>query len=131
MANKKQIMQEIIDWSNSALVQTEYFLWKESMSFAQACDTFYNLLTPDNGVATDGIHLASGVCYYVDEINEPEDFHLVFCLKKANGEKKFYKIPGYYNSWDGVSWEDAEIVRVYPETITIVRYSTTKPKKER
>jgi hypothetical protein len=128
MTNKKQITQEIIDWSNSAPVQKEYFQWKESLSFAQACDKFYNLLTPNTGSETDGVQLASGTCYYEDEINDPENFHLIFSFQESNGEKTFYKIPGYYNSWDGVSWEDAKLVKVYPETVTIVRYSTKKPK---
>lgn len=116
MAGKKQIMQEIIDWSKS-----------ENSSFPSACEAFYDILTSFDGTEDSGIHLPSGVCYHEDEVDDRDDFYIVFSFTDAKGEKKFYKISGFYSSWDGVSWEDAEMTRVYPEKITVTQYSSKKP----
>lgn len=116
MAGKKQIMQEIIDWSKS-----------ENNSFPSACEAFYDLLTPFDGTEDSGIHLPSGACYHEEEIDERDEFYIVFSITDNSGVKKFFKISGFCSSWDGVSWEEAEMTRVYPETITVTRYSSKKP----
>lgn len=127
--SKKQIMQEIIAWSNSEEIRQEAYRWQESTSFEDACGVFYDYLQHDDGDPAKGIKLPSGVCYHEDEVDDREDYHIVFSIAKEGAEKTFYKISAFYSSWDGLSWEDANMTRVYPEIVTITKYSTKKPSK--
>jgi hypothetical protein len=124
---KKQIAQEIIDWSNSDEVSKTIYRWKESKTLPQAADNFYNLLQAYDENEDKGLHLPSGVCYHESEVDDRDDFHIVFSVTNSAGNKKFYKLSGFYSSWDGISWEEAELSRVYPEVITVTKYSTEKP----
>lgn len=127
--SKKQIMQEIIEWSNSDEVKNELYDWSENLTFEDACEAFYEYLQVDDGDPSKGIHLPSGVCYHEDEVDDREDYHIVFSITKEGAEKKFYKISAFYSSWDGLSWEEAKMTRVYPEIVTVTKYSTKKPSK--
>lgn len=125
--SKKQIMQEIIDWSNSEEKQKEVYDWSKNTTFEDACEVFYEYLQPEGAENSEGIQLPSGVCYHEDEVDDREDYHIVFSIAQEGKEKKFYKISAFYSSWDGLSWEEAKMTRVYPEIVTVTKYSTTKP----
>lgn len=127
--SKKQIMQEIINWSNTEEKQKDIYKWSENVTFEDACEIFYEYLQHDDGDPSKGIHLPSGVCYHEDEVDDRDDYRIVFSIAKDGEEKKFYKISAFYSSWDGLSWEDAKMARVYPEIVTVTKYSTTKPSK--
>jgi hypothetical protein len=48
------------------------------------------------------------------------DYGYVLRLHNPDGTEAFYKIDGYYSSWDGVEWWDAQLFRVERLPVTVV-----------
>lgn len=39
---------------------------------------------------------------------------------------QFFRLDGFWNSWDGVSWEGASLYEVVPKQVTITQYVAKK-----
>lgn len=48
--------------------------------------------------------------------------HIVFKLTDVDGNESFYKVDGYYSSYDGVDWDGSDLYSVTPREKTITVY---------
>jgi hypothetical protein len=51
-----------------------------------------------------------------------EHMHIVFRVSTTDGEEFYFKIDGYYASFDGASWDGSELYEVTPRQKTITVY---------
>jgi hypothetical protein len=110
MATAKQITQEIIDWNVSEGNEEDYFegAWRN-------CREDLEWSSGENGIA-----LPSGKATFVKSFGgegKGEEYWILFKV----GEELF-KVDGYYSSWDGVSWDNAELYKVAPVEVTVIEY---------
>lgn len=117
MATAKQISQEIIDWNNVEYPEqsTEYFesAWSEFLEALKEWES-----DPPE------VPLPSGPAKFLKKFGgegKGEEYWVIF---KVGDE--LFKVDGYYASWDGISWDDAEIYKVAPVEVTIIEYQRIK-----
>jgi len=116
------IKQEILDWYNTNEVgdKAEHFdeAWddfNESLSTKAETESQYKYTTPN---------LASGPAYKVDEFGgegHGDDLWVVFQV----GDQ-FFKVQGYYSSWDGGRYDDPTPFEVEPVQVTVTKYHRKK-----
>lgn len=115
------IEQEIIEWFNTNEVE------EKAEYFDQAWDEFNDALITKDYEEKYGWNtpvLPSGPAYKVDEYGgegQGDSLWVVFSV----GDK-FYKMEGYYSSWDGGSWEDGKPYEVEPHEVTVIQYREKK-----
>lgn len=113
MATAKQISQEIIDWSNSnSSGQNSTFFEEAWRDFKDSLEGW--------GSKTPEIQLPSGIATFFKRHGGEgmgEEYWVIFKV----GEELF-EVDGYYSSWDGVSWDGAELYKVAPVEVTIIEY---------
>lgn len=112
------IAQEIIDWLNSG---TDGEVWDTLDQ--EAWNEFYEEL-PNPSYSwhreKEGPALASGIARIVEDFGgegQGDTRYVVFSV----GEK-FYKVEGYYASWDGTTWDDPTPFEVRPKEVTVIEY---------
>lgn len=112
------IEQEILDWYNvnetGETADTIHEVW----------DEFYeNLSTKENVEKFDWAHapvLPSGPAFLVEDFGgegQGETRYVVFSV----GEQ-FFRVDGYYASWDGTTWEDPIPEEVVAKEVTVIKY---------
>lgn len=64
-----------------------------------------------------------GTLEYVDgDRGQIDGVREIWFIFRIENEEPLYRIQGYYNSWDGPSWDlDVELVEAYQKTITDYR----------
>lgn len=104
------VEQEIINWYNSfedAEDKATYFYeaWSEFHEFMYGG----SVELPSGNTATEvdrfGGEGKGDVYYVVFQIGD-----------------KFYRVDGYYSSWEGVNWDSAEPYEVKPVEVTVIEY---------
>lgn len=109
------IQQEIIDWWNKENPEDE----DGPTEYLEAVldDFEYRL---DSGIRA--INLDSGVARQVEQKGgegEGEEYYLIFSV-----EDQFFKVEGYYTSWNGANWDSAEVEEVEPVEVLVTQYHT-------
>jgi hypothetical protein len=112
--------QEVLDWynTNDKGETAEYFdeIWE---------DFLYTVPTKkegEKGAVTPT--LASGPVYIVEDFGgegQGDDRYVVFSIADT-----FFKVEGYYSSWDGQTWDNPAPFEVEPEEITVIQYNRKK-----
>lgn len=110
MATAKQIENEI-----KAFTEQEYFE-----------DAWPDFLDELDGWRNDPpeLELPSGSAKFVKRYGgegKGEKYWVIFSV----GDELF-KVDGYYSSWDGSSWDDAEMYKVEPVEVTVIEYRKVK-----
>ncbi len=115
------IEQEILDWYNvnetGEVAETVHEVWNE----------FYENLSSKEYVERNAGKswgstpvLPSGPAYTVEDFGgegQGETRYVVFSV----GEQ-FFRVDGYYASWDGTTWEDPAPYEVKPVEVTVIDY---------
>lgn len=56
-----------------------------------------------------------------------EEIYIIFRLQPNDGgEPQFFRIEGYYASWDGENWDDTDLTEVTREPYEAYRYAAKK-----
>jgi hypothetical protein len=112
------ITQEILDWFN--VNDTE----EVSDSISEVWDEFYETLSTKEHIEKyEWAHapvLPSGPAFLVEDFGgegQGETRYVVFSV----GEQ-FFRVDGYYASWDGTTWEDPTPSEVIAKEVTVIRY---------
>jgi hypothetical protein len=111
------ISQEILDWYN--VNETD----ETAEHVYEAWEDFYEALSSKEHIAKYGYNTAvlpSGPAYVVEDFGgegQGETRYVVFQV----GEQ-FFRVDGYYASWDGTTWEDPTPYEVTPKEVTVIRY---------
>lgn len=108
MATAEQIKQEIRDWNSSKEEISQYF---ES--------AWVNFLGEIEW-RPEGVQLPSGGAFFVRSFGgegRGEEYWVIFKI----GEELF-KVDGYYSSWDGINWDEAELYKVVPVEVIVTQY---------
>lgn len=113
------ITQEILDWYNVNDVDE-----KATSITDEVWDEFYEALytkesTEKHEWANTPV-LPSGPAYVVEDFGGEgmgEDRYVVFSV----GDQ-FFKVDGYYASWDGTTWEDPTPFEVAAKPVTVIKY---------
>lgn len=111
MATAKQITQGIIDWYLSTTSEAE-------ADFQDAWSEFIDELEWNK--RKEGIEIPFGKALFLKSVGgegEGEKYWVLFQV-----EEEFFKIDGYFNSWDGVNWEGSELYKVTPVEVTVIEY---------
>jgi hypothetical protein len=101
---------EIIAWINRNSSNTSYDF--ESV----AGDFYYDL---ENG---EVIELPSGKAKMVAQTEESyvvQDYWIVFSIGS-----QLFRFSGYYSSWDGTSWDGANLEEVVSKEVTVTQFVT-------
>lgn len=53
---------------------------------------------------------------------EGDSIGFVAQLTGVDGDIQYFEMDGYYNSWDGSDWSEADIVEVTPKLVTVTEY---------
>lgn len=116
------IKQEILDWynENETGERTEYMdeAW-EDFYYALA-NKEYMAKHPNATTAT----LASGPAYEVEDFGgegQGDTRYVVFSV----GDQ-FFRVDGYYASWDGTTWESPNPYEVEPVQVMVTEYHRKK-----
>lgn len=110
MATAKQIENEI-----KAFTKQEYF--------EDAWPNFLDELDAWNSEPSS-LALPSGQAKFFKRYGgegKGEEYWVIFSV-----EDELFKVDGYYSSWDGSSWDEAEIYKVEPVEVTIIEYQKVK-----
>lgn len=104
------IKQEIIDWYNSEVSdeeKVEYFsdAWPEFQDYIYGG----SVELPSGNTATE-VERFGGE-------GKGDTYYVVFQI----GDK-FYRVDGYYSSWEGANWDSAEPYEVKPVEVTVIKY---------
>lgn len=115
------ITQEILDWFN--VNETE----EVATNIDEAWEEFYDNLSSKEYVEKNAGNkwgttavLPSGPAYVVEDFGgegQGETRYVVFSV----GDQ-FFRVDGYYASWDGTTWEDPTPSEVVAKEVTVVRY---------
>ena len=115
------ITQEILDWFN--VNETE----EVATNIDEAWEEFYDNLSSKEYVEKNAGNkwgttavLPSGPAYVVEDFGgegQGETRYVVFSV----GDQ-FFRVDGYYASWDGTTWEDPTPEEVVAKEVTVVRY---------
>lgn len=111
MAMAEQLSYEIIDWA-TRFEETKFY------DFSEVADLF------QEEIENADIELPSGKVHYVDRFGgegKGEEYWVVFSL-----EDQLFRFEGYWSSWEGVSWVDAEVEEVEAEEVTVIKYKKKK-----
>jgi hypothetical protein len=57
---------------------------------------------------------------------EGDDYWAVFSLTNASGETTYWKIPGWYQSYQGGTYEYDEVFQVEPEQVMVRQWKEVK-----
>lgn len=109
------VKQEIIDWLQTYEHKEDYVSEGEPTYFYQAWDAFQEEIWGDGTV-----ELASGTAKTLKRFGgegKGDAYYVVFQI----GDK-FYRVDGYYSSWEGVNWDSAEPYEVKPVEVTVIKY---------
>jgi hypothetical protein len=107
----QKIQREIIDWYNSESVSDE-----EAEYFEEVIDEFVDSISWGTSVT-----LPSGEAKEIEQKGgegEGEEYWVVFRV----GDDKFFRVEGYYTSWEGTNWENAEVIEVEPAQVLVTVY---------
>lgn len=110
MTTAKQVKQEIIDFTKA-----EYF--------EKAWPDFLEELKDWSSTPPE-VQLPSGTAKFFKRYGGEglgEEYWVIFSV----GDELF-KVVGYYSSWDGSSWDDAEIYKVEPVEVTVIEYQAVE-----
>lgn len=118
MATSKQIQQEIIDWVN-----TEYPSSTPKTTFESAWPDFLDSLW-SYGDTKKEAELPSGTATEFKKFGGEGKGEEYWAIIQVGDE--LFEVSGYYSSWDGVSWDDAEICKVEPVEVTVIEYQKVK-----
>lgn len=112
------ITQEILDWFN--VNETEEI----ASDIDDAWDDFYDSLSSKENVEKyEWAHapvLPSGPAFLVEDFGgegQGETRYVIFSV----GEQ-FFRVDGYYASWDGTTWEDPTPEEVVAKEVTVIKY---------
>src|SRR2546426_1106570 len=112
------IAQEILDWYND----------NDTEEVAEQIDgdvwgAFYDSLSTKEDVErfnwANAPVLPSGPAYKVEDFGgegQGDQRYVVFSVSD-----QFFKVEGYYASWDGTTWEDTTPFEVKPTEVTVIR----------
>ena len=81
---------------------------------------FYEAIAWNN----EEVLLSSGSVEVVEDFGgegQGDKRYVVFSIDTEDG-RHFYKVEGYYASWDGTTWDDLTPFRVFPREKTITEY---------
>lgn len=112
------ITQEIIDWLNTGndYDNLDSYGTSEWMEFYEEMpNDRYNWTSKRKPVV-----LASGEARIVQDFGgegQGDQRYVVFSV----GDK-FYRVDGYYASWDGSNWDDPTPYEVTPKEVTVIEY---------
>jgi hypothetical protein len=118
MAAISNIEQEILDWFNN-----EYEYKEDYVDEGEEKAEYFSTVWPafNEEIYGDGIvELASGTAKTVDSYGgegKGDTYWVVFQV----GDK-FYRVDGYYSSWEGTNWDSAEPYEVKPVEVTVIKY---------
>lgn len=51
-----------------------------------------------------------------------EEYYTVFSFTDLKGEKDYFRFEGYWESWDGVYYDDTELEKVVPKEVTVIKW---------
>lgn len=111
MATAKQVTRDIIDWYVEETSAAD-------ADFGEAWVEFLDELEWNK--RKEGVELISGHALFVKSVGgegEGEKYWVLFQV----GEE-FFRIDGYFNSWDGTNWEGSELYKVAPVEVTVIEY---------
>lgn len=114
MVTTDQVKQDVIDWVNARYAEDGYS--STFSDFSEAWPEFRDYL------GNKGFELASGTVKLSDEyvgVGEGENLWVVFSV----GDQ-FFKVVGYYSSWDGEDWDGADVEEVEPHEVVVIQYRT-------
>jgi hypothetical protein len=118
------IKQEILDWYNEPAGSEEE---KETSINSEVWEEFYWAITTKERADAHGTKTAtleSGPAYSVEDFGgegQGETRYVVFQVAD-----QFFRVDGYYASWDGTTWEDPTPYEVEPREVTVIRYERKK-----
>lgn len=114
------ISQEILDWYNVNDVGVE-----ATSVDSEVWGEFYEAITTKEHTEryewANTATLPSGPAYVVEDFGgsegDGEERYVVFQV----GDQ-FFKVEGYYASWDGTTWEDTTPFEVVGKPVTVIQY---------
>lgn len=120
----EQFMQEAIDWYNLGESVNEY---TKAEDFDTVWDEFYESLVSVDYAAKGHktATLASGAVYIAEDHGGGEGDGEERFVVMSIGDQ-FFKVSGYYASWDGSNWDDATPVEVVPVEKTVIVFERKK-----
>lgn len=121
----EQFMQEALDWYNLADDITED---SKVEDFDEIWPEFYESLTSKESSEKYGYStatIASGPVYIEEDHGGGEGDGEIRYVVFSVGDQ-FFKVSGYYASWDGSNWDDPTPVEVVPTEKTITVFERKK-----
>lgn len=118
------ISKEILDWFNEPAEDESD---KATHIDSEVWNEFYDSISSKAYIEKYGYKTAtleSGPAYVEEDFGgegQGETRYVVFSV----GEQ-FFRVDGYYASWDGTTWEDPTPEEVIAKPVTVIRYERKK-----
>lgn len=110
------LKQEIIDWFISDCEYKEDYVEEGEEVYFSSIWPCFNEEIYGSGT----VDLPSGTAKTLEAYGgegKGEEYWVVFQV----GDKT-YRVDGYYSSWEGTNWDDAEPYEVKPVEVTVIKY---------
>lgn len=117
------IKQEILDWYNEPIEEGDV---KETRISNVWEEFYYSLSTKANCEKYDyktGT-LESGPAYIEEDFGGEGQGETRYVVFSVDGQ--FFRVDGYYASWDGTNWESASPYEVEAKEVTVIKYERKK-----
>jgi hypothetical protein len=131
MANAKQIEKELIEWHNA---QTHEGYYEDEFEKAEYFEevwgnsdwSIYEHLYWFGHGEKPVIEIPSGKVSIKEDVGGPDEGSTRYVILSVNDQ--FFKVSGYYASWDGDNWDNADLEEVFPKEVTVTKYVNKKGK---
>ncbi|UDL16816.1 hypothetical protein SEA_ATUIN_150 [Arthrobacter phage Atuin] len=137
MATAKQVEKELLEWHNaqytSVVVDSEenedYDEYDYDEDIAEYFDyawgrsersIYEHLYWWGGNSKKPVIEIPSGKVSIKEDVGGEDQGSTRFVILSVNDQ--FFKVNGYYASWDGDNWDDAHLVEVEPRDVVVVQY---------